>query len=645
MTDVYLPPSSDGDQTKAFRQLHTALTVKVEPVGRWFEARFKRQHHRTSGSLRDSTQDVTGEDSESEEEEDLIEEEEDDIGLQGLDPSDWKSQDHYAVLGISKSRYRASDDDVKKAYKRRVLRYHPDKKKARGEDVGEDEHKFFSCITRAFEILGNVTKRRAYDSVDPEINDDIPEVDEDSKSNFFEVFTEVFERNERFSTKKSVPKLGDEKSTWEDVDRFYEFWYAFDSWREYSYLDEEEKEKGESREERKWIEKQNKVARQKRKKEEVIRIRTLVDNAHACDPRIKRFRDEEKKRKADEKRAKQDAIKAAALEREKERFAAEETIRLQKEKEEQEAKAKALVAKKEKEAHKKALRKVKKQLRETCKSNDYYAENEEQKLHNMQEVEMLCEKLSHTRLTALIENLQTNSEADAVAVFQKEVKLVNDEIEKEKQEELMKQRESQAAKDGGGGGGGGGKGKEWNDEDLKLLIKAVNLFPAGTGQRYEVIANFINSHSTSGISRSAKDVINKTKNLQRLDPSMKEAVNKKAFDKFEQSMSRPKKEDASSNPSERYANGGEKPWTTEEQKRLEQALKTYPAQTAERWDKIAGAVPNRSKKECMKRYKEVTIVYHRTSSQPSTDASVLKVTGDFTTKLSFLELRNHLPLT
>lgn len=48
---------------------------------------------------------------------------------------------------------------------------------------------------------------------------------------------------------------------------------------------------------------------------------------------------------------------------------------------------------------------------------------------------------------------------------------------------------------------------------------------------------------------------------------------------------------------------GEKPWTTEEQKRLEQALKTYPAQTAERWDKIAGAVPNRSKKECMKRYK------------------------------------------
>ena len=45
------------------------------------------------------------------------------------------------------------------------------------------------------------------------------------------------------------------------------------------------------------------------------------------------------------------------------------------------------------------------------------------------------------------------------------------------------------------------------------------------------------------------------------------------------------------------------PWSADEQKLLEQALRTFPASTEERWEKIAANIPNRTKKDCMKRYK------------------------------------------
>ena len=72
-----------------------------------------------------------------------------------------------------------------------------------------------------------------------------------------------------------------------------------------------------SREERRWIEKQNKAERARRKKEEMSRIRSLVDAAYACDPRIPRLKEEEKQRKLDAKKAKQEAARARAEEEER----------------------------------------------------------------------------------------------------------------------------------------------------------------------------------------------------------------------------------------------------------------------------------------------------------------------------------------
>uniref|UniRef100_A0A8C5BDU9 DnaJ heat shock protein family (Hsp40) member C2 n=1 Tax=Gadus morhua TaxID=8049 RepID=A0A8C5BDU9_GADMO len=528
----------------------TAVQIQVEPVGRWFEAFVRRRNRNVSASF----QELEDEEEESEEDEDedlqLVEH----PLLRSLDPKDWKNQDHYAVLGIGHMRYKATQKQIKTAHKAIVLKHHPDKRKAAGEQIVEGDNDYFTCITKAIEVLSDPVRRRAFDSVDPTFDNAVPQKGEIAK-NFFTAFAPVFDRNARWSSRKHVPKLGTAESTFEEVDNFYSFWYNLDSWREFSYLDEEEKEKAECRDERRWIDKQNRASRTQRKKEEMVRMRNLVDTAYSCDPRIKRFKEEEKSRKDSEKKAKADAKKKEQEDKDRARQAELDAARLLKEKEDEEAKQVAQLAKKEKEIQKKAIKKERGKLRTACKNWNYFTENESDNVKMMQEVEKSMDWVSSA----------------------------------------------------------GGKG--WNEEDLPLLIKAVNLFPAGTNARWEVIANYMNLHSTTGIKRTAKDVINKAKNLQRLDPGQKDVINKNAFEKFRKEHSAvPVTVDNAvvgltpGVPNYRLlfpGTGDAVAWTTDEQKLLEQALKTFPVTTAERWDRISSAVPGRSKKDCMKRYKEL----------------------------------------
>lgn len=61
-------------------------------------------------------------------------------------------KDYYDVLGVSKS---ASGDEVKKAFRRKAVQYHPDKE-------GGDEAKFKE-INEAYEVLKDSDKRQRYD--------------------------------------------------------------------------------------------------------------------------------------------------------------------------------------------------------------------------------------------------------------------------------------------------------------------------------------------------------------------------------------------------------------------------------------------------------------------------------------------------
>ena len=65
------------------------------------------------------------------------------------------AQDHYAVLGVSRD---ASDEEIKRAYRRLARQYHPD---ANQTDPEAEER--FKEISRAYEVLSDSEKRQRYD--------------------------------------------------------------------------------------------------------------------------------------------------------------------------------------------------------------------------------------------------------------------------------------------------------------------------------------------------------------------------------------------------------------------------------------------------------------------------------------------------
>ena len=64
-------------------------------------------------------------------------------------------RDYYEVLGVSKS---ATADEIKKAYRKLAIKYHPDK----NPDDKEAEEKFKEAA-EAYDVLSNPDKRSRYD--------------------------------------------------------------------------------------------------------------------------------------------------------------------------------------------------------------------------------------------------------------------------------------------------------------------------------------------------------------------------------------------------------------------------------------------------------------------------------------------------
>ena len=66
-------------------------------------------------------------------------------------------RDYYEVLGVTRT---ASGEEIKRAYRRLAMKYHPDRNN--GEGAADAELKFKECA-EAYEVLSDETKRRRYD--------------------------------------------------------------------------------------------------------------------------------------------------------------------------------------------------------------------------------------------------------------------------------------------------------------------------------------------------------------------------------------------------------------------------------------------------------------------------------------------------
>ena len=68
------------------------------------------------------------------------------------------AKDYYQTLGVEKD---ASREEIKKAYKKLALKYHPDKHKDLKESQKNNLDKKFNEINTAYQVLSNENTREA----------------------------------------------------------------------------------------------------------------------------------------------------------------------------------------------------------------------------------------------------------------------------------------------------------------------------------------------------------------------------------------------------------------------------------------------------------------------------------------------------
>ena len=531
--------------------------------------------------------------------------------------------DYYEILGLEK-RWLSTPDDIRKAYKKKVKEYHPDHFKKTGEngETTSGDDTMFKALTRAYETLLDERKKLCYDSSEP-FDDSIPTysapstplTEEEEQKRFFSTFAPVFERWSKWSRSfPNVPKLGDMKTSFEELERFYVFWSTFKSWRDFSGESEYDESTADSREERRWMKRQNDKINQKRKKEEKKKLTDLVELARKNDPRVKKKNEEieqERKRKEEEKNKRE---LERILREEKERKEEEERIK----KVEQEEREKKQKEKEENERKQQEKTQTIKRMREMC---DPYLlllmkpVKKQDKMTNIrpEDVEFVLTHLPIENLVKMVQKLEptfveaqkTKDDSKFVTAFY-DLETKVREIVKKKEEDKKQQTQEQKKNEKQ-------KTSEWNHEELSLLAKAISMFPGGTPQRWIKVAEYVKTKTPEEVQQKTGE-IRKMTSIQDVLPKREEKDYFGDFQKTNSKNQTAKKREEEKKMDEQYninnqtnnvdsSSSGTENWTALQQKALETGIRQFKELKGDsKWEKISEIVPGKSAKDCKERF-------------------------------------------
>ncbi|XP_022105462.1 dnaJ homolog subfamily C member 21-like [Acanthaster planci] len=246
---------------------------------------------------------------------------------------------HYEVLGVEMD---AGDAELKKAYRRLALKWHPDKNP---DNITECTEKF-AVIQKAYDVLTDPQERAWYDKHREAILKGYGDDYEggsvnlmqyftasaysgfgDDAKGFYTVYNEAFckvaaedlqfmtgDKGEEFE----IPQFGTSDSPYEQVVHpFYAYWQSYSTSRSFVWKETYDTREAPNRRVARLMEKENKKLRDVAKKEWNEEVRALVSFVRKRDKRVQAYRKRLEEKNAERARLDAEKRKQERIEREK----------------------------------------------------------------------------------------------------------------------------------------------------------------------------------------------------------------------------------------------------------------------------------------------------------------------------------------